>query len=151
MIVVTVGTQFFDELIHEVDRLIASGVIRDRVWAQIGLALQKPAHMDWVPFDRHLLDKAQQAGLIITHAGTGSLCEFVTLGRPLIAVVNPTKAANHQLEFVRELSGLFDFCWIDSPKKLLDALPRARPPRPRRPPTIDALARDIRNALWAAR
>ncbi len=147
MIVVTVGTQFFDELISEVDRLVAKGVITDRVWAQIGLAAGPPQHIEHVAFDRNLLDKARHADLIITHAGTGSLCELVTLGRPMIAVVNNTKADNHQLEFVRELSRLYDFCWIASPGELEKALPGARPARPLGPSTVTALAKDIREAL----
>lgn len=147
MIVVTVGTQFFDELIEEVDRLVASGRIRDKVWAQIGLAQRAPQHLDYVLFDAGLVDRARRADLIISHSGTGSLCEFITLGRPLIAVVNPSKADNHQLEFVQELSRFYDYCWISSPDRLGEALAHPRIPVARRRSTLPELARDIRAAL----
>lgn len=127
MILVTVGTQFFDELIDEVDQLAARGVFSETVLAQIGLSLRQPRYLSHVAFDRNLLGTAAQASLIITHAGTGSLLEFITLGRPFIAVVNDTKADNHQLEFLRQLTEVYDFCWIDSPRKLQAALPYARP------------------------
>ncbi len=150
MILVTVGTQFFDELIEEVDRLVSTGAIKDRVWAQIGLAKTTPRHIEHVPFDRQILDRAREADLIITHAGTGSLCEFITLGRPMIAVVNSYKAGNHQLEFLEQLSQVYDFCWIGSPRELAEALPHARPPRPLSESTLAALANDIRRELLSA-
>lgn len=154
MILVTVGTQFFDELIDEVDRLAGLGVFNQPVLAQIGLSRRVPKNIDHVGFDRDLLGTAARSDLIITHAGTGSLCEFIALGRPFIAVVNDTKAGNHQLEFLRRLSEIYDFCWIDSPKKLQAALGEARPARRREsPPHID-LPGEIRsylNSNWARR
>ncbi len=143
MILVTVGTQFFDELIDEVDRLASRGAFDRPVLAQIGLSRHIPRHVAHVRFDRQLLEKAASAELIISHAGTGSLCEFIPLGRPTIAVVNDTKAENHQLEFVRALSEVCDFCWIDSPSKLAEALPLARPPRLHNPLGAANLASQI--------
>ncbi len=144
MILVTVGTQYFDELIEEVDRLAAKGVFSEPVLAQIGLSRHRPKHVDYLTFDRNLLGTAAQASLIITHAGTGSLIEFLMLGKPFIAVVNETKADNHQLEFLEQLSAEYDFCWIDSPRKLAAALPEARPARPRRRRDTAGLAADLR-------
>ena len=143
MILVTVGTQFFDELIDEVDRLAGLGVFDRPVLAQIGLSKRLPKNVDYVAFDRDLLGKAAGADLIITHAGTGSLCEFIALGRPFIAVVNDTKAGNHQLEFLRHLSTIYDFCWVDSPRKLQAALPLARPARRLAGSDAARLAEDI--------
>lgn len=141
MILVTVGTQFFDELIDEVDRLAAArtfdqfaGAAPARVFAQIGLQKRPPKHIAHVAFDRELVCKARQADLIITHAGTGSLMEFLPMGRPLIAVANPTKADNHQLEFLHALDDEYDFCWIAEPRDLQAALPHARVPRRRHHP-----------------
>jgi len=149
MILVTVGTQFFDELIEEVDRLAGEGAFAEPVVAQIGLSRHRPKHMDYLAFDRNLLETAARASLIITHAGTGSLIEFVMLGRPFIAVVNDTKADNHQLEFLERLSAEYDFCWIDSPRRLAAALPEARPARPRRRSNAPDLAADLRAWLHA--
>lgn len=147
MILVTVGTQFFDELIDEVDRLAGLGVFGLPVLAQIGLTDRKPKNIEYVAFDKKLLQTAQKADLIITHAGTGSLCEFIALGRPFIAVVNDTKADNHQLEFLDHLSSLYDFCWICSPRDLAEALPHARPATPLSRVAQGMLAQDIRDYL----
>lgn len=150
MIVVTVGTQFFDGLVQEVDRLVATGVISEHVWAQIGLAGKTPQHLEYVAFDRGLIERARDATLIITHAGTGSLCEFITLGRPMIAVANQTKAGNHQIEFLEQLSKVYDFCWVASPADLAAALPHARPPTPLGTSSLGSLAEDLRVALVSA-
>ncbi|MFQ5413514.1 MAG: hypothetical protein ACE5E6_03550, partial [Phycisphaerae bacterium] len=66
MILVTVGTERFDALVCEVDRLAARGLIHDRVYAQIGMSRPAPTHLDYVRYDRALLDKAAGADLIIT-------------------------------------------------------------------------------------
>jgi UDP-N-acetylglucosamine transferase subunit ALG13 len=151
MILVTVGTQFFDELIDEVDRLAGLGTFAQPVLAQVGLSRRAPTNIDHVAFDRDLLGTAAKADLIITHAGTGSLCELIALGRPFIAVVNDTKAGNHQLEFLQRLSKIYDFCWVDSPKKLQAALGQARPARRRGSPTPIDLAGEIRSYLNSSR
>jgi UDP-N-acetylglucosamine transferase subunit ALG13 len=150
VILVTVGTQFFDELILEADRLAALGLLPRPVRAQVGLTRLRPRHLDCIPFDRDLPATARAADLVITHAGTGSLCEFITLGRPFIAVVNDTKAGNHQLEFVRGLCRLYDFCWVASPAGLREALPLARPARRLGGGRTGDLGRDIRRFLHDA-
>jgi UDP-N-acetylglucosamine transferase subunit ALG13 len=147
MILVTVGTQFFDELIEEVDRLVETGVIRDEVIAQIGLARYRPRHLKSFAFDRNLLDLARRADLIISHAGTGLVMELIALGNPFIAVANQTKAENHQLEFLRHLSTTYDFCWIGSPGELAHAMPQARPAIQIAPSGVETLAEDLRRFL----
>lgn len=144
MILVTVGTQYFDELIVEVDRLAGLGVFEQPVFAQIGLTDVVPKHIDYLAFDRNLYGRAAKADLIITHAGTGSLGECCALGKPFVAVVNRGKAGNHQLEFLESLSRLYDFCWIDRPGKLRAALPHARAAKPLGGDVLTPLAEDIR-------
>ena len=147
MIVVTVGTQFFDELIAEVDRLVGAGVIQDKVYAQIGLCATPPKHLDWVKFDRNLHDTMREADLIITHAGTGCVIEAVDIGKPFIAVVNGYKAGDHQREFLEVLNSTHDFCWIDSPARLEAALTEARPAKALRGQSIDRLCADIQKEM----
>ncbi|HNQ23997.1 MAG TPA: glycosyltransferase [Phycisphaerae bacterium] len=151
MILVTVGTQFFDELIDQVDRLVATGKITDHVHAQIGLARRTPTHLEWVRFDRELMEKAKQADLVITHGGTGCVCELILLGRPMIAVANSTKSGNHQLEFLRKVGEACDLCWIASPRELEAALPHARAARPPRSSSVRNLAQDLRDHVSARR
>ncbi|MCB9858514.1 MAG: hypothetical protein H6818_22785 [Phycisphaerales bacterium] len=143
----TVGTQFFDELIAEVDRLVATGVIRDDVYAQIGLCKSEPRHMRHVRFDRTLHDRMCEADLIITHAGTGCVIEAIESGNPFIAVVNDSKAGDHQREFLRVLETTHDFCWIESPAKLASALPDARPASARQENSVGQLCDDITREL----
>ena len=147
MILVTVGTQYFDELIDAVDDLAGRGVLVQPVFGQIGLAKRTPRHMKYVAFDKDILSKAADADLIITHAGTGSLLEFISLGRPMIAVVNQGKAGNHQLEFVKALEGVCDFCWVDDPAKIESALADARLPKMTRPDLLGELASDLDSLL----
>lgn len=149
MILVTVGTQFFDELIVEIDRLAGAGLFNEPVFAQIGLTKYHPQHMEYVAFDRDLLDRARTASLIITHAGTGSVCECIELGRPFIAVANDTKAGNHQLEFLRHLSTIYDFCWTASPRDLASSLELARPAKSLGACGVGQLAEDVRQYLLA--
>jgi len=151
VILVTVGTQFFDELIDEVDHLAGEGVITEPVLAQIGLTQRRPRNIRFVDFLPNLLATAQEASLIVTHAGTGSLCECICLGKPFIAVANQTKAGNHQLEFLEQLSTLYDFCWIPTPAGLRTALPHARPARPLAgASSAPRLAADIRAFIQSA-
>lgn len=151
MILVTVGTQFFDELIDVVDDLAGRGVLPQPVFAQIGLSKRIPRHARYVAFERDLLTKAAKADLIITHAGTGSLLEFIRLGRPMIAVVNPTKLDNHQLEFLQAMEAVCDFCWVETPAKLEAALPHARIPQMRGPDLCEALTSDLSRLLRTPR
>lgn len=147
VILVTVGTQFFDELIAEVDGLVARGVICDDVFAQIGLCESPPRHIDWVQFDRDLTRKMQRADLIITHAGTGCVIEAIECGRPFIAVVNGGKAGDHQREFLKTLETTHDFCWIDSPAGLESAIPRARPATALKSNSVETLCDDLHREL----
>lgn len=149
MILVTVGTVGFEALIVEVDRLAAAGRLDDEVLAQIGESGYRPQR---VRFERYLPDLATRmtsADLIITHAGTGSVCECIASGRPFIAVVDAAKAGNHQLEFAVALAERFDYCWIEEPGQLAAALPHARPASPRGHQDAAALAADIRDTLLA--
>ena len=56
-------------------------------------------------------------------------------------------ASPHALEFLEQLSAVYDFCWVASPGELEAALPLARRPRPLGTSTLDSLAEDIRMAL----
>lgn len=150
MILVTVGTQFFDELVAEVDRLAAAGAFAAPVFAQIGLNRTLPRHIEYVAFDRNLLERMRTADLVISHAGTGTIIELIELGVPFIAVVNGGKAGDHQREFLRALSETHDVCWVNSPGDLAAALPRARPARARMPDGCLRLADDISNYLAPA-
>jgi UDP-N-acetylglucosamine transferase subunit ALG13 len=147
MILVTVGTERFDELVRAVDELVARGQFAGEVLVQIGQGQYTPEHVAHVRYLRDMSVRIAQADLVITHAGTGSVCDCISSGRPFIAVVDQRKSGNHQLEFARALSERFDFCWIDSPTALAAALPQARPARPLSQFGVAELADDIRQAV----
>lgn len=143
MILVTTGTQFFDGLVAEVDRLAGRGVLRGRVVAQIGRSGYRARFIETFAFDRGLKDMMRQSELVISHGGTGTVCELIELGVPFIAVVNGTKADNHQLEFLEDLHGVYDFCWAGSENKLEEQIPLARPARRRGENTLMRLAHAV--------
>ena len=62
----------------------------------------------------------KHAGLVISHAGVGTLMETLRLGSPLIAVVNPGLMDDHQLEVCLALGEYVRTCW--SPEYVSDAI-----------------------------
>jgi UDP-N-acetylglucosamine transferase subunit ALG13 len=149
MILVTVGTQFFDELVEEVDRLAGEGRLGDEVLAQIGLS-GEPKNVKWLRFTDEIPRLIDEADLVITHAGTGSILQCVMANKRFIAVVNDTKAGNHQMEFVEDLSRRVDFCWIRSPRDLEAVLDQARPPADQGGLSLNGLVSAIRETALAS-
>ncbi len=90
MIFLTIGTWRvgYNRLVEAVDELLSSGVITEEVIAQTGYSSYKPKHMTVIEFCspgefRNLISKA---GLVISHAGMGTIIETVQLLKPLITV-----------------------------------------------------------------
>lgn len=105
MIFVTVGTtQHFDELISEIDRLKASGVIKDEVVAQIGPGNYIPTHLDWFRFTDKIGKYFDEADLCICHGGVGSVFELLGLGKKFIAVANKHMQDDHQTDLLKVIS-----------------------------------------------
>ena len=94
MIFITLGSQKFqfDRLLKEVDRLIADGVIQEKVFAQI---------MD-------------QCDSVITHGGTGVIIGAVKKGKKVIAVPRLAKYGehvdDHQLQLLHQFDDLQLIC-----------------------------------------
>lgn len=85
MIFVTVGTQLpFDRLIREVDRLASE--VGLEVFAQTGNCSYKPRSIRWEmfvspgDFEMHM----EQANLLISHAGVGSILAAQRFGKPIV-------------------------------------------------------------------
>lgn len=113
MIFVCIGSRDyqFDRLLKALDELVSSGEITDELFAQIGQSQYEPKHYPWERYlDSDSFRKCQQeADLIITHAGVGTLLSSLKMGKTVIAV--PRYAAlgehidDHQLQVAEALSG----------------------------------------------
>lgn len=122
----TVGTTKFDALIKALDNMQVAQALVDRGYSnllvqkgagsyqlsnilpleqaqqQLSIGLQVQV-FDFAP---SLAEYMQQADLIISHAGSGSIFEALKLGKPLIAVPNSILMDNHQAELAEHLAKL---------------------------------------------
>ena len=118
MIFVTVGTheQPFDRLIHEMDRLIGSGLIKEEVFIQRGINSIVPqncpsAELLSYPDMMKMVDKGR---IIICHGGPGSI--MVPLSKGKVPIMVPRQARyrehvdGHQVSFVR---------WLEAQKRVI--------------------------------
>jgi len=104
MIFVTVGTTLpFDELIQELDRLVAAGEIEEEVFAQIGAGTYTPSHFKWCKFVPDLTPYYDAADLVICHGGVGTVFDLMLRAKPFVAVPNKIGQDNHQTDLLRAL------------------------------------------------
>lgn len=108
MILVILGTQNnkFDRLLNEVQKCIDNGIIQDEVIAQVGFTNFQSNQMKIfeVIEMKKFNDLINEANLIITHGGTGSIINGIKLGKKIIAVPRLKQynehVNNHQLQIV---------------------------------------------------
>lgn len=112
MILVTLGTQDkpFDRLLKAIDKQIKKGNIKDRVVVQTGFTKYESDNMeifDLIPmktFDK-LVDEAD---LIITHGGVGSILGAIRKSKKVIAIPRLSKykehTNDHQKQIVEEFA-----------------------------------------------
>ena len=126
MIFVTLGSQKFqfNRLLKKIDVLIATGVITEPVFAQIGASDYIPRHYDYQPFlDRETFsDYMSRCDIVITHGGTGAIIGAVKKGRKVIAVPRLAKYGehvdDHQLQLIRQFDDLNLICRCDDVEEL---------------------------------
>lgn len=97
MILVTVGTQLpFDRLIRLMDAMATD--LHEPVIAQIGRAKYLPKNMEWhrviAPLDFEKL--VDQARVIVSHAGIGTILTAERHGRSLILFPRTVELAEHR-------------------------------------------------------
>jgi UDP-N-acetylglucosamine transferase subunit ALG13 len=98
MIFLTVGTQFpFDRLVRAVDELFERGVLRERVFAQIGNGTYRPRNFEAVAsLDKSAFDRMfETSSAIIGHAGMGVITMALDNGKPLLAMPRRKKYGEH--------------------------------------------------------
>lgn len=111
MILLIVGTQKFqfNRLLMTIDKLIDEKKITERVVAQVGNSDYKPVNYEFQDFfDSNKFDLLMdEATLIITHGGVGSIVSALKKDKKVIVVPRLKKynehIDDHQLEIVEEL------------------------------------------------
>ena len=111
MILVILGTQDkdFSRLLKAVEREIDNGVIKDRVVVQAGQTKYKSDKMeifDLLPapeFDK-LMDEAD---LVITHGGVGSILAAIKKGKKVIAAARLSKYKEHHNDHQKQIISEF--------------------------------------------
>ncbi|WLR41587.1 glycosyltransferase [Bacillus carboniphilus] len=99
MIFVTVGTheQQFDRLIQEVDKLKEHGFIKEEVFIQSGYCSFEPKYCDhekMINYD-DMLNKMNEARIVITHGGPGSIMVPLSLNKIPIVVPRQSQFEEH--------------------------------------------------------
>lgn len=114
MILITVGSQKFqfNRLLKEIDRLIDNKVIKEEVFAQIGVSDYIPRNYKYVDFlsQKEFNEKMDKADIIITHAGTGAIVNAVKKEKKVIGVPRLAKyeehVDDHQIQLINEFTSL---------------------------------------------
>jgi len=146
VILVTVGTYRFDELVRQVDELAGAGLLPGPVVGQIGSGSYVPHH--FAEAHRRIPDLrscARRADLIISHGGM-TVFEMLRLGKRVIGVANSHLADNHQEQTLSELAGEGYLIWCRNLPDMLQCVRSTQPLRPYRP-TVANLAENIRRFI----
>lgn len=127
-IFVTVGTTQFDDLIAAINSKEFAKTLQvlqcKKLTTQVGrgtrpdLTSRNLFHgieLEVYGLKPSILPDITAADLVISHAGAGSCIEVLTVGRPLVVVVNDTLMDNHQIELAQQLydDGYLLYCTPD--------------------------------------
>lgn len=112
MILVMLGTQnnSFNRLLEEIDRLIKKEVIQEEVIVQAGYTKYETPNMEifgLIPKEE-LKQYQQEARLIITHGGAGSIITSLQYGKKVIAVPRKHEYGEHVNNHQEEIVELFN-------------------------------------------
>lgn len=114
MILVLLGTfpTEFTRPLSEIEKLLNSGIIREEIIVQNGYTRFDSNYMDLRGFIslKELEQLYEEASLIISHGGSGSIIKGLKLGKKVIAIPRLSKFGevvdDHQLELVNEFANL---------------------------------------------
>ncbi|MBR2122727.1 MAG: beta(1,3)galactosyltransferase EpsH [Lachnospiraceae bacterium] len=112
MIFIICGTQKFqfDRLIRGLDEQVGQGLIRDELFAQIGGCTYEPVNYPFVRFmdDTAFKKSIEEADLIITHSGTGSIINSIKRGKKVIVVPRLEEyeehVSDHQVQIAEQFA-----------------------------------------------
>jgi UDP-N-acetylglucosamine transferase subunit ALG13 len=143
VIFVTVGTheQPFTRLLKEIDHLNDAGFLPERVFCQRGYSEYEPraesARM--VPY-REMQTRIEEASVVVTHGGPGSIMPVIAAGTPLVLV--PRQRAfrehvdDHQVAFCTRIARDLDIPVVMDIANLRDAIDGAFASRIARATTV---------------
>lgn len=135
MIFVTVGSTDFDALIQTMDDLAPA--LDEPVVMQIGGGSHVPQHAaGHVRYAPSLQPYIQQADLVVSHGGLGTVLEVLAAGKRLVAVSNPDRYDSHQDDLLGEMEREGHLTWCRDLSHLEADIraARARAPIPYVPP-----------------
>jgi len=126
MIFVTVGTgsKGYDPLIRTMDDLAPN--IAENIIAQTGHGIYAPKNIQHFKFAPSLTDYYNQASMVVTTGGVGTLFELLHLHKKILAVGNNDIPDKHQSEILDILSRRDYIVWcknLADIKRCLDAMP----------------------------
>ena len=134
MILVLLGTQnnSFHRLLEEVQKCIDEGTIKDKVVVQAGSTKFESDDMEIFNLieQNKFNELIEQANIIITHGGVGSIVTDVKLGKKVIAVPRLKQYGehvnDHQLDIVESFDKLGYIIGITDVSQLEEALQRVK-------------------------
>ena len=134
MILVLLGTQnnSFERLLKEIEKNIENRTITEKVIVQAGYTKYKSKHMEIIDFiSEKELDKLQdEASLIITHGGVGSIVSSLKKNKTVIAVSRLKQykehVNNHQSEIIELFNSKGYLIGINDVSKLGEALNKVK-------------------------
>jgi UDP-N-acetylglucosamine transferase subunit ALG13 len=127
LIFVTVGTSLpHDELVQMMDKLASEGSIRDKVIVQRGAGRYIPKHIEHFRFAPNLDAYYNDADIVISNCGAGTIMENATKGRRLIVIQNPDITGGHEWELVKKMEKAGHLIWCKDINELLRCIEKAR-------------------------
>lgn len=140
MILVLLGTQnnSFHRLLEEVDKNIKDGTIKEEVIVQSGYTKFQSHRMRIIDLmsKEQLAEFQEEATLIITHGGVGSIVSSIEKGKKVIAVPRMHEYGehvnNHQKEIVEDFNNKGYIIGIKKVEDLKDAIIRSKKFEPKK-------------------
>lgn len=113
-ILISVGTQKFplDRLLKRVDELVESGVITQKVFAQVGRSIYQPKHYEYTDFlsKEEFQKRVDECSLLIAHSGVNTIMMGVRGRKPVVVFPRLAKYGehvdDHQMEIAQTFSEL---------------------------------------------
>jgi len=107
---VSTGTTGFDDLAEAMDRLAPE--LGEPVIIQIGAGKYVPQRAEHFRLAPSLTPCIQAASLVVAHGGLGVCMEALESGKRLVAVSNPDRYDNHQVDLLTalEAAGYLIYC-----------------------------------------